>query len=115
MLNAVVYFQHQKQVRMKIGPKETGKSPNKSSRAFQLQAWSRCRSIVVSTSILSSPGGFPPFIEPMGYPREAIPLPMAWFPLLRNLIDPEFLEVVVSLVDAPRLATRRVMRSGAMT
>jgi hypothetical protein len=64
----------------------------------------------------NSPGDFSIRIHRThGVPTRNDPTTTARFPRLLNLIDPVFPEAMVSLVNALRLATRRVMRNGAMT
>jgi hypothetical protein len=73
-------------------------------------------SIAVSAPIPSSPGVSPPgSTELMGCPLERVTSAPVDFPRLLKCIEPTFPGTTASLVNALRLATRRMMRNGAMT
>lgn len=71
---------------------------------------------VVSFPPLSSPITTPrTSIEFVGFPLERTETPPVDSPSPRNLTEPVLPETMVSFVNALRLATRTVMRNGAMT
>ena len=74
-------------------------------------------SSIVFPTQTSLSSGAPPFasVELRLFPSEGVSSPLVDSSWVLNCIEPRFPETIASFVNALRLATRRVMRNGAIT